>query len=412
MPRLNITPLPYTHPRRAFRHLANEQGSLFLEDDRYAYIAAFPMTIDTIESCVSHPAIPPFQTGWAGLMGYDQPHVPRPSSSLIHMPAQYIHYYPCIVSFDKVAKKAYHVVDTLVAPPTLNLPLWGDDTRTLRLGASMRLHPLLSPLEYQSKVDVAKEYLYAGDCYQLNIGQPFVADVPKTFSSYDLFCILQEQAFAANAGYLCLGDGQYVVSHSPELLFSLDTQRHLTSKPIKGTRPRHRVPSIDRALAKTLCTSEKDIAENLMIVDLVRHDMAGVCDAGSIAVTHFASLEKLEYVQHLVSTITGRLSLGKTGHDALYALFPGGSVTGAPKKRAMDIIADIEGWQRGAWCGSLGFMSVTGAARFNIAIRTTQIDKGHLVAWSGCGITHLSHKEEEYHESLAKIDVLKRVLEG
>jgi para-aminobenzoate synthetase component 1 len=245
-----------------------------------------------------------------------------------------------------------------------------------------------------------RDYIAAGDVYQVNLAQRFHA--PCAGSALALYGRLRARNPAPFGAYLELA-GAAITSVSPERFVKLDaTTRVAEARPIKGTRPRGSSPGTDNALARELLASEKDRAENVMIVDLLRNDLGKVCRPGSVTVPGLFALESHPTVHHLVSTVTGVLADGMEGFDLLRAAFPGGSVTGAPKIRAMQIIAELERAARGLYCGAIGYISTTGAMDFNIPIRTIVLQGGTATFHAGAGIVWDSEPAAEYQETLAK----------
>ena len=264
---------------------------------------------------------------------------------------------------------------------------------------------------YQENIKKIQDYILSGDCYQVNYSQRFSASYNgNLLAAYD--CLSKEQR-APFSAYIDLPEGA-ILSFSPEQFIKakkISNQLQLTTQPIKGTRPRHANSKQDQILAKELLNSEKDRAENLMIVDLLRNDFGKCCDIGSVQVEHLFQLESFANVHHLVSTVSGRLPKQRSAIDAIRACFPGGSITGAPKKRAMEIISELEPVERSAYCGSIGYFSDCGNSDFNIAIRTLVAHQGTLYCWGGGGITADSKWHEEYLESLSKVQYLMKSLE-
>lgn len=253
-----------------------------------------------------------------------------------------------------------------------------------------------------------KHYIREGDCYQVNLAQRFSARARG--EPWEAYCWLRRHNPAPFSAYVGLPEGA-VLSSSPERF--LQVRRGLVeTRPIKGTRPRHADPERDAALAAELAASGKDRAENLMIVDLLRNDIGKVCAIGSVKVPSLFAIESFATVHHLVSTVTGRLAPGKHAIDLLRGCFPGGSITGAPKLRAMEIIEELESHRRGVYCGSIGYIGFDGAMDCNIAIRTLVHHGGQLQCWAGGGIVFDSEMEAEYQESLDKasamLDLFKR----
>src|SRR5262249_13977949 len=250
------------------------------------------------------------------------------------------------------------------------------------------------------------EYVHAGDCFQVNLSQRLLA--PATLPPLELYDRLRQRNPAPFGGYFDLGEFS-LVSASPERFVSV-VDGEVETRPIKGTRPRGRTPAEDRARAEELLRSAKDRAENVMIVDLLRNDLGRVCQYGSVRVAAVCRLESYRTVHHLVSEVRGRLREGADAVDLLRATFPGGSVTGAPKIRAMEIIAELEGVARGPYCGGLGFIGFDGTMDMNILIRTLVVGKGWAHFAVGGGIVADSDPEREYEETWHKAEGLLRAL--
>jgi aminodeoxychorismate synthase component I len=253
--------------------------------------------------------------------------------------------------------------------------------------------------DFLAAVRRAQEWIAAGDIYQVNLSQAFTAPVAGG-SLFSLYESLRESSPAPVAAYLALG-GREILSSSPETFLRL-SGRSIETRPIKGTRPRFTDPDEDRRSAYELQTSAKEISELVMITDLLRNDLGQVCEFGSVGVDEMLQLETLGQVHHLVSTIRGRLRDGVDHLSALAACFPGGSITGAPKKRAMEIIAALETIPRGVYCGAIGYLGYHGESQFNIAIRTLVREGGTLSYHVGAGIVADSIPQLEYEETLHK----------
>lgn len=262
--------------------------------------------------------------------------------------------------------------------------------------ASLRAE--LSREDYLSKVRDIRERILRGDCYQANFSQRFVA--AGEWDPAELYLRLREASPAPQMAFLNLGFGQ-ILSASPETLLEAEGRR-ARSLPIKGTRPRGADSEADRRLARELLGSAKDAAELLMIVDLVRNDLGRVCETGSIHVPVLSELDSLPQVHHLVATVEGLLREGIGPLEALGALSPGGSITGAPKLKAMEILQELEAGPRGVYTGSIGYAALGGRAAFNIAIRSAWLSGGRLEYSAGGGIVADSEPEAEYAESLHK----------
>jgi len=253
-----------------------------------------------------------------------------------------------------------------------------------------------------------KHYLKEGDCYQVNLTQRFAADCEG--EPWTAYKILRQLNAAPFSGYLNLPELQ-ILSSSPERFLKL-TDGVVETKPIKGTRPRKPDDAEDQQQIKNLEASSKDRAENLMIVDLLRNDIGKTCKSGSVKVPLLFDVESYATVHHLVSTVTGILADGQHALDLLKSCFPGGSITGAPKIRAMEIIEELEPNRRGVYCGAIGYIGFNGNMDTNIAIRTLVHSDNTIRFWAGGGIVNDSVAEEEYQESFDKaaamLDLLQR----
>ncbi len=272
-----------------------------------------------------------------------------------------------------------------------------------------RVRSNLSHGDYRSAVARIQHYLREGDCYQVNLAQRFSA--PAEGDPWEAYLQLRQINPAPFGAYLSNPACQVLCS-SPERFLRVNG-RDVETRPIKGTAPRGRDPIEDLMLGDALRHSTKDRAENLMIVDLLRNDLGKVCAIGSVHVPRLFELERFARVQHLVSTIRGRLADGRTALDLLRACFPGGSITGAPKLRAMEIIEELEPQRRGVYCGSIGYVGFDGAMDTNIAIRTLVHSDGVARFWAGGGIVADSDAESEYrecyHKAAALLDLLERL---
>jgi len=268
-----------------------------------------------------------------------------------------------------------------------------------------------STLEWPAYLDAfarVQAYIRAGDCYQVNLARRFEGCAAG--DPWSLYAALRGVNPVPFGAYLEL-PGWRVLSASPERFLHIRGDR-VETRPIKGTRPRDPDPERDRALAEALLTSPKDRAENLMIVDLLRNDLGRACRIGSVRVPELFRLEGFPRVHHLVSRITGRLEPGKGAPDLLRGAFPGGSVTGAPKIRAMEVIEELETHARGFYCGAIGYLGFDGSMDTNIAIRTLVMTGRRFHFWSGGGIVADSRARQEFEETLHKaapfLDLLQR----
>ncbi|ENX07150.1 aminodeoxychorismate synthase component I [Acinetobacter courvalinii] len=264
-----------------------------------------------------------------------------------------------------------------------------------------------SKQQYLKAFQQVQEYIKAGDCYQINLTQEFTAHAQGSLLSRanDLWKLTH----APYAGYLKLDDFE-LLSCSPELFIEFQTNRKIKTRPIKGTMPRFDDPQQDQISKDKLSHSEKDQAENIMIVDLLRNDLSVYAETGSVETTKLFEIESFNQVHHMVSEITASLKADINPMQMLLSALPGGSITGAPKIRAMQIIEELEGSPRGAYCGSLGYFNFDGTGSWNILIRSIQKYQDQLSMWAGGGITIASDAEAEYQECFDKISAMLDLL--
>ncbi|WP_461534824.1 aminodeoxychorismate synthase component I [Spongorhabdus nitratireducens] len=266
--------------------------------------------------------------------------------------------------------------------------------------------PDMAPEAYAEAFDRIQNYILAGDCYQVNLTQRFSAEYQgDLWAAYNHLRKTSPSPFSA---YLGMPE-MTILSHSPERFIKL-AGKDVATHPIKGTRPRGKTESEDKALAEELLASPKDRSENLMIVDLLRNDLGRCCAIGSVRVPSLFALESYANVHHLVSIIRGRLANGEDGLSLLQKTFPGGSITGAPKIRSMEIIRELEPESRSAYCGSLGYISLCGRMDTSIAIRTLVAHDNRIHCWGGGAIVRDSSVDSEYEESVAKVRNLMEAL--
>lgn len=265
----------------------------------------------------------------------------------------------------------------------------------------------MSAAEYAEKFARVQAYLQSGDCYQVNLAQRFQATYRG--DEWQAFTRLNASNKAPFSAFVRLEQGA-ILSLSPERFIHL-AEGTIQTRPIKGTLPRLADPDADRQQAEKLAASPKDRAENLMIVDLMRNDIGRVAEPGSVRVPELFVVEPFPAVHHLVSTITARLPASRTACDLLRAAFPGGSITGAPKVRAMEIIDELEPHRRNAWCGSIGYISLCGTMDTSITIRTLTACDGNLYCSAGGGIVADSQVDAEYQETFDKVNRILKQLE-
>ena len=270
-------------------------------------------------------------------------------------------------------------------------------------------HPVwgVSRPEYTNNINKIKQYIFDGDCYQVNYAQRVSAHYIG--SEWSLYKQMRKLNPAPYSAYIC-ADEMNIISCSPEQFVSLNGAT-VSTKPIKGTVKRSNCTAQDKELATELLNCEKNRAENLMIVDLLRNDLGKVCQPGSIKVSKLFDIESFENIHHLVSTVTGKINSNSTAIDLIKSCFPGGSITGAPKIRAMEIIEELEQSRRGVYCGSIGFISFNGTMNTNIAIRTAITKNNTIYYWAGGGIVADSDADSEYEEVLTKSSAFLSILD-
>ena len=389
------------------------------------------------------PGLPPFQGGAAGYVAYDWGRVlerlPSPRYDDLGMPDVVLGLYDWVLAWDHEASKAWLISTGLPETSPVERDRWAaaraaevrarltsppsdaggvdrsgprsDGSTTRAAGApcypveggwwnrELALRSSFTHAAYLDVVARVREYIFAGDIFQANLSQRFEA--PLDEPPWALYRRLRTRNAAPFAAYLDFPEG-VVVGASPERFLRVDAGGHVETRPIKGTRPRGVGPEHDAALGQALTESAKDRAENLMIVDLLRNDLSRVCAPGTVHVPELFALERYATVYHLVSTVVGDLAPGASVLDLLRASFPGGSITGAPKVRAMEIIAELEPSERGVYCGAVAYWSVTGPLDSCIAIRTAVAVGGRVYFSAGGGIVADSDPEQEYRETLDK----------
>lgn len=375
------------------------------------------------------PDLPPFQTGLAGAFGYGLRHaveaVPDHRRRDHGFADLAVGYYDLVVAVDHQAHRAFVIASGAPeqdaaarrarAQARTDWALARLARRIVRpnFGWAIEMRPDLEPDAFRRMVRRTIDYIEAGDIYQANITQRFQAPLPAGFEPggpgrLALYDALRRRNPATFAAYIDFGETA-ILSSSPERFLKVADGR-IETRPIKGTRPRGANAAEDAALAGQLLASEKDRAENLMIVDLLRNDLGRVAKLGSVKVPVLFGLESYATVHHLVSVVTAELDQGRSAVDLLRAAFPGGSVTGAPKIRALEIIAELEPTARGPYCGAVGYLSATGSMDTNIVIRTVLINGGRISFQVGGGIVADSDPEAEYQETLVKARALRETL--
>ena len=453
---VHVQPIPFVDPVVAFEAYADDPVAALLDSadavggrGRYAFLAGDPYHVISADAADDPfgqlarelarariepvPGLPPFQTGAVGVLGYELgsalERLPERKPGGLDFPDMVMGLYDTVCAFDMKLKKAW-VIATDVAgnrdgsvkaprrpgpeararvmaarvvsarasdePPALGLDWRADQTRP----------------EMEARIARAIGYIHMGDIFQANIAQRFLADLPADTRPFDVYRRLRRLSSAPFAAFLKCGADKAVISASPERFLSLGPGGVIETRPIKGTRPRGVTTEEDRNLAAQLIASEKDRAENLMIVDLLRNDLSRVAKIGSVQVSKLFELETFARVHHLVSEVRADIGEGLDAIDLLRATFPGGSITGAPKIRAMEIIHEIEPVARGPYCGAVAWMGFDGAMDSAIAIRTMTYANGVVAAQAGGGIVADSDPADEYDETMTKIRPLLAALDG
>ena len=367
------------------------------------------------------PAAPPFSGGLAGFLGYDlgRRFESLPSIAAIdqELPLLRLALYDWVIAWDRRdgrASLAGRAVDERIGRLDHRLADVRDRLAEPAAGGSgsstvpdsFEMHSGLNRAAYEAGVASIRQSIADGDIYQANLTRRLAT--PFRGDPWPLYRRLRTGDPALFAAYLDLGSSPFtgapraILSASPEPFLSVTRDGDVETNPIKGTRPRGRDREADRALACELLASAKDRAENVMIVDVLRNDLGRGCRPGSVRVPRLCRLERTAAVQHLVSTVTGRLDAGRDAFDLLAASFPGGSITGAPKIRAMQLLEGLEPVRRGPYTGIAGWLGPDGAMGTSILIRTFVADGERLTLHVGGGITWRSEPAAEWDETVAK----------
>ena len=442
----SVHPLPYrANPAEYFAAIRHAPGAVLLdsgrpaaERGRYDLLSAWPeatLAVDPDESGsnflrrlrknlsqLGEAKLPdgyelPFAGGLIGYLGYDfgrhLEQLPHLAVDDLHLPDARFGLYAWALISDHLAQTCQLVFHPALADSERQrlITLFSGDAATAPATFKLQgpMAPDLSVEAYQQAIERIQDYIQAGDCYQVNFAQRFRA--PCSGDPWVAYCALREACPTPFSGFQSLPNDGAVLSLSPERFVRV-SERQVETRPIKGTRPRGVTPEEDAAHATELLASPKDRAENLMIVDLLRNDLGRSCRTGSVSVPELFSLESYPNVHHLVSSVTGTLADDKDALDLIAGSFPGGSITGAPKIRAMQIIDELEPTRRGLYCGSLVYLDVRGEMDSSIAIRSLLVKNGQVCCWGGGGIVADSEWEAEYQESLTKVRVLLQTLEG
>jgi len=457
---------PAPNAEAAFLALCRRPHCLFLDSalrhltlGRYSFLTADPFDFLVVQADGSDAlgrlahgfceltaktvsGLPPFQGGAAGLFSYDLnrslERVRKPRFDEFGVPALAVGFYDVVLALDHQENRAWLISQGLperhvgsrkqrAKERMTQFRQWLEGTHEepaidRSAPAEYADRDVLAPQfpvpgpdglmsnfsadDYRRTVQRVIDYICAGDVFQVNLAQRLL--YPANDDSVSLYLRLRQRNAATFGGYFDMGDFQ-IASASPERFLTV-RGRQVETRPIKGTRQRTMHPEADLFAGEELRQSEKDRAENVMIVDLLRNDLSRVCNPESVQVTQLCGLEVYGYVQHLVSAVRGELADGKTPLDLLRAAFPGGSITGAPKVRAMEIIAELEPTARGPYCGSLGYIGFDGTMDLSILIRTITAGKGWWQMPVGGGIVAQSIPQREYEETWHKATGLLKAL--
>ena len=424
-------------PRGRFSYLAVEPFRILAAADGKVSVDGLPVPGDPFTVLerelaryrIEPGAAPvPFAGGAVGFLGYELgrclERLPARHGNDLAIPDMVVACYDVVLAFDQAEQRAWILSSGLPADGTIARAARAEGRaraiakklrRPVEIAAAGPRSPVgwtpeLTPQDYQARIRILLEHIRAGDIYQANFTARHLIPRPPGKAA-DLYRALRRSSPAPFAAYLACGPRLAIASASPERFLSVDADGRIETRPIKGTRPRGRDEAEDRHLAAELAASAKDQAENLMIVDLMRNDISRVAEIGSVAVPSLCAIESFPSVHHLVSSVVGRLRLGAGRIDLLRATFPGGSITGAPKLRAMALIDAVEAARRGPYCGSIAWFGFDGAMDSSIVIRTLTVTPELVVAQAGGGIVADSDPAAEYEEMLVKIRPLLRAIE-
>ncbi|ODS14535.1 aminodeoxychorismate synthase component I [Pseudoalteromonas tetraodonis] len=352
----------------------------------------------------------PFNGGWLGYFGYDLGRTIEqlPSNALndIDLPQMAVGLYLDALIYDKQLRKWFYISQPNVNRLSRYEQHLAQPPKHESFSLTSQWQSNMSQTSYSEKFAAIEEYLKSGDCYQINLAQRFSAHYQG--SPWSAYVKLTQANKAPFSSFINHPQGA-ILSISPERFIAVHDNK-VETKPIKGTLPRKEDALEDAKQATLLANSSKDRAENVMIVDLLRNDLGKVAKPGSVVVPSLFAIESFPAVHHLVSTVTSILDEGKTAVDQLEAAFPGGSITGAPKVRAMEIIEELEPHRRSIYCGSIGYISACGNMDTSITIRTLVTHQQQIHCWAGGGIVADSKVELEYQETYDKVNKILPIL--
>ena len=356
--------------------------------------------------------LPPFQGGAAGLLSYDLgrtlEELPNHAITNPDMPDMAIGIYDQVIAFDHELEQAWIItharkeLEAQMKQSVLHHNLSAPASTNSRIEHTpLQWQGALKPAAFKERINRVKNYILEGDIFQANLAHRFEATLPIWFDPYSHYQHLRTVNAAPFCSYFNLGEIK-IASASPERFLQCTSQGHVSTKPIKGTIKRGLSSAHDAHCKDTLANSYKDRAENIMITDLMRNDLSKCCTPESINVPNLCNIESFTNLHHMVTEVTGTLREDQTPIDLLKATFPGGSITGAPKIRAMEIIEELETHQRGPYCGSIAVIGFNGTLDCSILIRTLVYEGNNVSLSVGGGITALSNADDEYEETMTK----------
>ena len=429
--------LGWIEPGTAFRALAGCQPLVFLDsaatgDPRAAasYIALEPLAVLRLNQGTelpawlktAHPqddACPPdwpfaFKGGAIGWLGYEaglaQAGIASRHAPIPGLAPGWFGMFDLVLGFEHATKRCFVLAagrpGASAAARLATLAARLNQPATLPTLPRLDWRAETPRATYEAKVEQLRGYIAAGDVFQANFTTRFTAPRPPGFNAAACHAALRARSPAPFAAFINTGEGVALCSASPERFLSLEAAGHVETRPIKGTAPRDENPVRDAASAAALRENPKERAENLMITDLLRNDIGQLCETGSVRVPELFTVESFAQAHHLVSAVTGQLRPGVGAADLLLACSPGGSITGAPKHRAMQVIDELENAPRGAYCGSIAWIGLDGAMDSSIIIRTIVATPDTLYAQAGGGITWDSTPAMEYEEMMLKLSPL------
>lgn len=388
------------HQIQCFQHDAVQD---YVQVEAEAFAQHFQFTKSDVTSSDAG-----FTGGFIGFVSYDYAAQSCTNGKMRSQPALYLGQYDSFLK--KTGDDWYfysHANDAQQQWQQLQI-LLGQSTSIRPLVITQPVQNRWSKTQYRQAFEQIQQYILAGDCYQINLTQEFTAPCQgQLLSRADECWTLTNAPFS---GYLNI-HGFELLSCSPELFIEFDAQHKIKTRPIKGTMPRFANTEQDEQSKQKLKSSEKDQAENLMIVDLLRNDLSVHAETGSVKTTKLFEIESFSQVHHMVSEIEATLTQDTNPLVMLMSALPGGSITGAPKIRAMQIIDELEQQPRGAYCGSLGYFNFDGSGRWNVLIRSIQHHQNELSIWAGGGITVASKCEDEYQECFDKVSAMLNLLD-